>query len=213
MSSIFFDGIRKLDVSTANGIEIVEQEVMNGSTTVMGSEAVVESVNPKNCDKVLKKSIFPPQKKVKSDRNPKEENKPGCCSHAKHFFLTQFQNFLKSKAPTYLLLTAYIVICLLGNIVTGIILVKHHLASQDEVEGRNNLTQDIFAQIESRNNETSTIVNSELDFDIAEDTLDQQLLYLNISNATVSQFRVFLLLNSRFKILLRICCSIIIHVV
>ena len=58
------------------------------------------------------------------------------------------------------------------------------------MEGMNNLTQDIFAQIESRNNETTTmIVDSELDFDIsqmeAEDSLDEQLLYLNISNITV----------------------------
>ena len=158
----------------------------------MASEGCVESGLPKNCDKALKKSKFFDRKR-KNDRNHGKKKKPVCFSNAKLWIITQFQGFLKSKAPLYLLLAVYLVICLLGNVVTGIILIKHHFASHEEMEGMNNLTQDIFAQIESRNNETTTMtVDSELDFDIsqmeAEDSLDEQLLYLNISNITVGKF-------------------------
>ena len=155
----------------------------------MASEVSVETENPKKFNKTLNMSTLS-NTKVQNENNPGNKEKLLWFSHAKHFLLTQIQTFLKSKAPMYLLSAVYLVICLLGNIVTGIILVKHHFASHDEVEGINNLTQDIFSQIEARNNETTAmIVDSESDFDLsqmeAENSLDQQLLYLNISNDTV----------------------------
>ena len=183
---MYFFYFRKANGTINNGIEIIEQDVTNGNA-VMASKVSVETENPKKLNKTLNISTLS-HTKVQNKNNPGNEKKLVWFSHAKHFLLTQIQTFLKSKAPIYLLSAVYLVICLLGNIVTGIILVKHHFASHDEVEGINNLTQDIFSQIEARNNETM-VVDSESDFDLSqmevENSLDQQLLYLNISNDTV----------------------------
>ena len=161
---------------------------MRNGNAVMASEVSIET-DPKKFSKTLNMSTIS-HTKVQNKNSLGNKKKFLWFPHAKHFLLAQIQAFLKSKAPMYLLSAVYLVICLLGNIVTGIILVKHHFASHDEVEGINNLTQDIFSQIEARNNETTAMIDdSESDFDLsqmeAENSLDQQLLYLNISNDTV----------------------------
>ena len=188
MTDVFFFDFRMSNGTIDNGIEIIEQDVTNGNA-VMASEVNVEIEDSKKFNKTLNMSTLS-HTQVKNENNPGNKKKLLWFSHAKHFLLTQIQTFLKSKAPMYLLSAVYLVMCLLGNIVTGVILVKHHFASHDEVEGINNLTLDIFSQIEARNNETTTmIVDSESDFDSSqmevENSLDQQLLYLNISNDTV----------------------------
>ena len=205
----FFD-FRKANGTINNGIEIIELDVTNGNA-VMASQVSVETENPKKFNKTLNMSTLS-HTKVQNKNNPENKKKLVWISHAKHFLLTQIQTFLKSKAPIYLLSAVYLVICLLGNIVTGIILVKHHFASHDEVEGMNNLTQDIFSQIEARNNETTIMtVDSESDFDLSqmevENSLDQQLLYLNISNDTVRILLVLsILVLTTVHIFLFSCC-------
>ena len=119
------------------------------------------------------------------------DNEPsGLYSGAKDFFLARFHTFMKSKAPTYLCLSIYIIICLLGNIVTGIIIGKHYLSSHEEIESMNNLTKEIFSQIERRENETSHNVDSRLQnnsLELETDQLSRQSSSTNESNITVSQ--------------------------
>ena len=59
-----------------------------------------------------------------------------------------------------MLLASYIVICLFGNIVTGIIIVKHQLSSKEDIEGINNLTQTILNDLPSDDIGTNVINNS-----------------------------------------------------
>ena len=70
------------------------------------------------------------------------------------------KSLVKSKAITYMLLASYIVICLFGNIVTGIIIVKHQLSSKEDIEGINNLTQTILNDLPSDDIGTNVINNS-----------------------------------------------------
>ena len=51
-----------------------------------------------------------------------KEEKESSCSNLKH----NFNSVMNSKLPTYICFAIYIVICLLGNVVTGIIWLKHH---------------------------------------------------------------------------------------
>ena len=163
---------RQLHGSTVNGIGAAEQDSPNG--TVIVSEGLVESPNPTKTDMSFKNDIS--NKNVGNQNKVKPTEKNELCSVLRNFFKIRFHAFMKSKAPTYMCLSIYIIICLLGNIVTGIILVKHYLSSHEQRESINNLTQDIFTQIELRENETS--VDSGLAFNIDEveiDELDQQL--------------------------------------
>ena len=61
------------------------------------------------------------------------------------------KSLVNSKALRYMVLATYVVICLFGNIVTGIIIVKHHLSSKEDIEGINNLTQTILNDLQSDN--------------------------------------------------------------
>ena len=109
--------------------------------------------------------------------------------YSKYFFQRLVHAFMKSKAPTYLCLSIYISICLLGNIVTGIILLKHYVSSHEELEITSNLTQDIFTQIKLIDFGKSKSVDSGLEFNIQNlgiDGLDQQYLSWNHTNITVS---------------------------
>ena len=69
------------------------------------------------------------------------------------------KSLVNSKALRYMFLASYVVICLFGNIVTGIIIVKHHLSSREDIEGINNLTQTILNDLQS--DDISTKMNND----------------------------------------------------
>ena len=80
--------------------------------------------------------------------------------NAKTNFNTCLKSLVNSKALRYMFLATYVVICLFGNIVTGIIIVKHHLSSKEDIEGINNLTQTILNDLQSDNISTKVNNNS-----------------------------------------------------
>ena len=80
--------------------------------------------------------------------------------NAKTNFNVCFKSLVNSKALRYMFLASYVVICLFGNIVTGIIIVKHHLSSKEDIEGINNLTQTILNDLQSDNISTKVNNNS-----------------------------------------------------
>ena len=96
------------------------------------------------------------------------------------------KSLVNSKALRYLFLASYVVICLFGNIVTGIIIVKHHLSSKEDIEGINNLTQTILNDLQS--DDISTKMNN--------DSSPMQPMLTNITdletNETVSKFISFI---------------------
>ena len=106
--------------------------------------------------------------------------------NAKTNFNICLKSLVNSKALRYMFLATYVVICLFGNIVTGIIIVKHHLSSKEDIEGINNLTQTILNDLQSDN--ISTKVNN--------DSSPMQPMLVNITysetNETVSAFINFI---------------------
>ena len=106
--------------------------------------------------------------------------------NAKSNFNICLKSLVNSKALRYMVLATYVVICLFGNIVTGIIIVKHHLSSKEDIEGINNLTQTILNDLQSDN--ISTKVNN--------DSSPMQPMLVNITysetNETVSAFMNFI---------------------
>ena len=96
------------------------------------------------------------------------------------------KSLVNSKALRYLFLASYVVICLFGNIVTGIIIVKHHLSSKEDIEGMNNLTQTILNDLQS--DDISTKMNN--------DSSPMQPMLTNITdletNETVSELMNFI---------------------
>ena len=96
------------------------------------------------------------------------------------------KSLVNSKALRYLFLASYVVICLFGNIVTGIIIVKHHLSSKEDIEGINNLTQTILNDLQS--DDISTKMNN--------DSSPMQPMLTNITdletNETVSELINFI---------------------
>ena len=57
-----------------------------------------------------------------------EEKTSSWCSFLKH----QFHSVMSSKFPTYFCCSIYVLICLLGNVVTGMIWLKHHQFGDDQ---------------------------------------------------------------------------------
>ena len=106
--------------------------------------------------------------------------------NAKTNFNICLKSLVNSKALRYMFLASYVVICLFGNIVTGIIIVKHHLSSKEDIEGINNLTQTILNDLQSDN--ISTKVNNS--------SSPMQPMLVNITysetNETVSAFMNFI---------------------
>ena len=62
-----------------------------------------------------------------------EEKTSGCCSFLQHYF----HFVISSKFPTYFWFSTYILICLLGNVVTGMIWLKHHQYFVDNQQKNN----------------------------------------------------------------------------
>ena len=137
---------------------------------MMDSEHVVdETLSQAVCDRNIK------------DTSPhKNTTSASCgqnsfCSVAKSFVAIKFQAFIRSKVPTYLCISLWIFICLLGNIVTGIILCKHHFIS-DEKEN--------ISHLESIENQSTTF-DSRVRVDVEkvnDKGFDQKIIYLNESN-------------------------------
>ena len=102
------------------------------------------------------------------------------------------KSLVNSKALRYMFLATYVVICLFGNIVTGIIIVKHHLSSKEDIEGINNLTQTILNDLQSDN--ISTKVNN--------NSSPMQPMLVNITysetNETVSGFINFIFVGCHY---------------
>ena len=178
---------RQLDGSTLNGIAVAEKIKINDK--VMGSDKLVEAVTPKKSDIKLKK-VFPRRKISIHMKTSPTETPNSVFSSYFNGLQAHFQSVIKSKAPMYLCITSYIIICLLGNIVTGILLVKHHFTSHEEMEIMNNLTRDVFKQQSRENATDATDADSGIEFEIDEiemHELDQQMLYLNESMTSMSQ--------------------------
>ena len=69
-------------------------------------------------------------------KNSEQEEKTFCPAFAS-FFQTHCNAIIKSKLPIYLFMSIYVFICLLGNVVTGIIWFDHHRTIDNEKEDGN----------------------------------------------------------------------------
>ena len=107
------------------------------------------------------------------------EKKPFSLS-TKRFFRMRYEAFKKSKVPTYFCILLWVLLCLLGNVITGIILCKHHFIFE-ETRHADIITHSTLTQVESKENQ-STTSDSVLVIENEEEVkIDQQLLYLNAS--------------------------------
>lgn len=68
-----------------------------------------------------------------------------------------YERLMKSKVPTCLLILFYIFICLFGNVVTGIFLLKHHF-DESEIESKTrNITIGLYENNTCKDNCNTTI--------------------------------------------------------
>ena len=86
----------------------------------MKSHDVAEASSSKELSNTLRKMSS--RKKIRK-RSLEEKS---FFSVASTFFKNFYYTIMKSKLPTYLCISIYIIICLLGNIATLIIWLKHH---------------------------------------------------------------------------------------
>jgi hypothetical protein len=67
---------------------------------------------------------------------------------------------MSSKIPIYVCFSIYVVICLLGNVITGIIWLKHHKLFGDNQEQQENVSLDNQTLLRLVWNETTNIDGS-----------------------------------------------------
>ena len=119
-------------------------------------------------------------------RRRPSEGEGGRCSSIARSIKLRYDAIMKSKFPTYLCIFIYFVICLLGNVVTGIIFFKHQQHST-ELDTDNNISNDLLFNIQLNE---STVLDSSLEFDNefsqTEDYFDLYQLFVNESNNAVS---------------------------
>ena len=113
------------------------------------------------------------------------------------FFRLKYNAIMKSKAPVCLLVSIYIFICVLGNIVTGIIFFKHR-GEDDQSEALNTITDKLHL---NDSIPSEALNNTEAGFeyfDYSEDYAAQSeewnlyLLFSNDSNNEVGIHGMFL---------------------
>ena len=138
---------RKIVGSPLDTIEVIE----NGATAKelqMETTKLVEAASAtKSGSKHAQETLS--SKKVVCRETKSTENDKLAFLNAKMEFNICLKSVVNSKALTFMFLASYIVICLFGNIVTGIIIIKHHLSSKEDIEGMNNLTQTILNDLQS----------------------------------------------------------------
>ena len=174
---------RKIVGSPLDTIEVLE----NGATAKevqMETTKLVEAASAtKFGSKHAKETLS--SKKVVCREMKSTKNDKLAFLNAKMEFNICLKSLVNSKALTFLFLASYIVICLFGNIVTGIIIIKHHLSSKEDIEGINNLTQTILNDLQSDNIGIKVINNSS----------PTETMLKNITDETVSEF-IYTVLNT-----------------
>lgn len=104
---------------------------------------------------MVAKNQHPPKislnKEVRMDQVEEESYIHKCMS----FFRLKYNAMIKSKVPVCLLVSIYIFICVLGNIVTGIIFFKHR-GEEDRSETLNTITN----KLHLNDNITTTALNN-----------------------------------------------------
>ena len=76
---------------------------------------------------------------IEPSREISEQEEGPYCSAIARFFRTHCNAILKSKLPIYLFMSIYVFICLLGNVVTGIIWFEHHRTIDSEKDDRHSI--------------------------------------------------------------------------
>ena len=124
----------------------------------MGLNDKIENSNTRKNPKI-KKSPF----KIQNRRRESDAEGP-ICSGVITYFKSYYEAVMKTRLPLYFGISVYLVICLLGNTVMGIIFWKHHNSSAEITLGDDNFnsTNNLLFDIDL--NDTS-ILDSSLEFD------------------------------------------------
>ena len=124
----------------------------------MGLNDKIENSNTRKNPKIKKSPI-----KIQSRRRESDAEGP-ICSGVITYFKSYYEAVMKTRLPLYLGISVYLVICLLGNTVMGIIFWKHHNSSAEITLGDDNFnaTNNLLFDIDL--NDTS-ILDSSLEFD------------------------------------------------
>ena len=142
----------------------------------------MDSLNTKECIN-NKKQIA---SNGRTRRRP-SDGEEGRCFRMASLIKMRYASIMKSKFPEYLCMFIYVVICLLGNIVTGVIFLDHHLTSIGMRKSDNISTNYLF-NLELNE---STILDSSFDFDMEfmeAEQFDLYQIFVNESASEVSQF-------------------------
>jgi hypothetical protein len=121
----------------------------------------------------------------RSRRRP-SEGEGGRCSSIARLIKLRYDAIMKSKFPAYLCISTYFVICLLGNVVTGIIFFKHRQHSTGMPETNNNVSDNMLFNIDLNE---STFFDSSFEFDneyLETEEFDLYRLFVNESSNVVS---------------------------
>ena len=122
----------------------------------------------------------------RSRRRP-SEGEGGRCSGIATFIKLRYDAVMKSKFPTYFCISIYFFICLLGNVVTGIIFFKHRQHSTGMPEMNPNSSDNMLFNIELNE---STLLEQSIEFDddfSQTEEFNLYQLFVNESNNEVSQ--------------------------
>ena len=95
--------------------------------------------------------MLPSHKPVEINKEEKESS----CSNLKH----NCNSVMTSKLPTYFCFGIYVLICLLGNVVTGIIWLKHHQLFVDNQQGNVTLGNETRFRFVWNDKVTTTKIN------------------------------------------------------
>ena len=142
-----------------NTIEVVEIGG-HAKEIQVDKEKLVDAVIAQRSGSIHAQEILSNTKVVSRRQMTSTENDRLGFLNTKSNFNICLKSLVNSKALRYMFLATYVVICLFGNIVTGIIIVKHHLSSKEDIEGINNLTQTILNDLPSDDIGTNVINNS-----------------------------------------------------
>lgn len=112
---------------------------------------------------------------IKEREHEKLDEEESMTYRVSNFFKKQYHIILKSNFPAYFCLMMYSIICLFGNLVTAILLLRHYAISPQKNDIDNSSWKEIF-QIELI--EDNSTRGPEIDFDDYDNELDLYLPFL-----------------------------------
>ena len=149
------------------------------------AEEIEQDLAPKKYKNTSKSMHFSKKRK----RQDSIEEETGCCSIVTDFWSIQYNAMIKSKCLSYLCVSVYIMICLLGNVVMGIIYLKNE-PTAEEMNIIENFTEN-NSSLTNLNLNDSTILDPNFQFDSeileTKDDMNLYMMYLyNVSDNKVS---------------------------